>query len=144
MLCLTAEGGTSGKNSSTDQRQLQATSQEGPVVGGDGSINTGSQLIGAGSTIQGSNLDISVTDQGAIDRAFDFGEVVIAEAGKVLTGTAAQNAATVAANSASLAGLADIVSQNSAGGATASQNKTLTYVVLGALALVAAIFIFRR
>jgi len=136
-LCLAAEGNTSGKNSSSDQRQLQATSQEGPVVGGDGNINTGTSA----STSTG---NVNITDQGAVASAFNFGGQVIAEVGKVFANEAATQRDTVAANSANLSGLASLVTQNSAGGIAAGNNKTILYVVGAALAVVAIIFYLRR
>jgi hypothetical protein len=122
----------------TDQRQLQATAggANSPVVGGDGTINTGTSLSSSGS--------IAFSDQGAISSAFNFGTNVIAEVGKVFANEAATQRDTVAANTANLSGIASLVSSNSAGGMTASANKTILYVVGAALAVVGLIFFLRR
>ena len=139
-LCLAAEGGTSGKNSTTDQRQIQATSggAYSPTIGGDGQINTGTTIEnnGFGDTIIG--------DFGAIDRAFLFGENVLTQVGKVLVGQMATHAATVTANTDFLKSQTALLAANTEGGSAAAQSKTMLYVVLGVLALVGVIFFFRR
>jgi hypothetical protein len=136
LLAASAEGGTSGKNSTTDQRQLQATSQEGPVVGGDGNINTGTSISTSGA--------VNLTDQGAVESAFGFGAQVISEVGKVFANEAATQRDTVAANNAGLSTFASLISQNSAGGIAAQNNKTILYVVAAALAVVGLIIFLRR
>ena len=133
---MAVERGTSGKNSETDQRQLQATSQEGSVVGGDGNINEGTSISTQG--------DVNLTDQGAVNSAFGFGANVVAEVGKVFANASANQKETVAANTAGLQSIAGLINANSAGGAAESQNKTVLYIAAAALAAVALIFIFRR
>lgn len=127
-LLHTAEGGTSGKNTSTDQKQIQATSQEGQVIVSEGSVNTGLSIGGAAT--------FNVTDAGAIDRAFDFGEAV-------LLNQASTSAETVRGNNEFLAGITGLIASNSAGGATESQNKLTLYLGAGLLAIVALIFLKR-
>jgi hypothetical protein len=131
MLCLAAEGGTSGKNSSTDQRQLQATSQEGPVIGGDGTINTGTSLSSTGSG------NINLMDGGAIDAAFGFAE-------KLTKSVFENDAANVAANNALLAGVVDRATSGDAGIVAANSNKTILYLGLGAAALLGLLFFLKR
>lgn len=138
-LCLAAEGGTSGKNSTTDQRQVQATSQQGPVVGSDGSINTGTAI-----DVSGWGATVNLTDQGAVNAAFDFGADVITEVGKVLAGANATQVATVSANTDFLKSQTDLLASNSAGGATAAQNKTTLYVVGAAILAIVVIIFLRR
>jgi hypothetical protein len=128
--CHAAEGGTSGKNSSTDQRQIQATSQEGPVLGGDGAINTGTSFDSGGG-------NITLTDAGAIDAAFGFAE-------KITEGVFARDTANVQANNALLSGVVDRVTADGAGNIAAASNKTILYLAAGAAALVALFLFFKR
>lgn len=139
--CYAPEGGTTGKNSTTDQRQTQATSQEGQVVGSDGAINSGYQLFGAGSTITGANL--TLTDANAVNKAFEFGSGLVEEVGKVLSGAASVTSSTVAANTAALKTYSDAIAAGAPAGVAESSNKTILYFGLGALALLAVVF-FRR
>jgi hypothetical protein len=127
---MAAEGGTSGKNTSTQQDQIQATSQSGPVVGHDGNINQGTSINHSGSG------SVAITDGGAVDRAFDFGEAVV-------LGQSSYAAETLKANQTFLDGVASIIASNSAGGANEAQNKLLLYLGIGALAVFALLF-FRR
>jgi hypothetical protein len=125
-----AEGGTSGKNSSTDQRQIQATSQEGPVLGGDGAINTGTSLDSGGGAI-------NLLDGGAVDAAFGFAE-------KLTKSVFENDAANVAANNALLAGVVDRATAGDAGIVAANSNKTILYLGLGAAALLGLFFFLKR
>lgn len=139
--CHAAEGGTSGKNSTTDQRQVQTTSggAQSPTIGSDGSINTGTAI-----DVSGWGATVNLTDQGAVDAAFNFGADVLGEVGKVLVGANATQAATVSANTDFLKAQTDLIASNSAGGATAQQNKTLLYVVGAAILAIVAIIFLRR
>jgi hypothetical protein len=141
-LLLSAEGSSGGrvdKSSQSDQRQLQSTSQSGDVIGADGSINRGTSI--SGGTVAGG---VNITDQGAVNSAFSFGANVVAEVGKVFANEAATQRDTVAANTAGLNSFASLISQNSAGGIAAQNNKTILYVVGAALAVVGLIIFLRR
>lgn len=139
LTCLTprrAEGGNSGRNSATDQRQIQATSQEGPVVGGDGQINTGLNAALSGNFWG----DVSIADPQVVDAAFQFGESVLNQVGGVLAGARDTVSSTVASNTAALKTYSDALAANTTTGAAANANKTILYLGAAALAVVALIF----
>lgn len=124
---MAVEGKTSGKNTTTDQRQVQATSQSGSVFTGDGPVNTGLNVQNSGAG------DINLTDQGAVDAAFDFAKYVSNGAGQIL-------ADTVTANSDTLKSASDSVLANSGAG----QDKTMLYIILAVLGLMGVIFFLKR
>lgn len=143
-LLLASEGSSGGKvdkSSESDQRQTQATSQAGDVIGADGSINRGTSFSSSGSTITGG---VSVTDQGAVNSAFGFGANVIAEVGKVFNNISTTQKEQLESGTASLGALTSLVNQNSAGGIASSNNKTILIVVGAALGLIAVIFLIRK
>jgi hypothetical protein len=144
--CLTAEGGTSGKNTSTDQRQIQLTTgttganSPNQTATEGGAVNSGLSVSNTGF---GSNT-VNVTDQGAVERAFTFAESVTEQVGKVLAGNAATTTATVNANTDALKTYAGAIAGNTDTGAAANTNKTFLYLGIAAAALAALYFIFRR
>ena len=133
---MAAEGGTSGKNSSTQQSSSQLTSNtsgsNSPTLAASdgGQVNSGSQL-------QVSGGDVNFSDYGAIERAFDFGDKVAAGIGKVFV---SQSDANAAQTSAAIAALGN----SSTAGQSADSNKTILYVVAAALAVVGVLIFARR
>lgn len=137
-LCHSAEGGTSGKNSQTDQRQQQLTTgttganSPNLTASEGGTANTGVQIAG----------NATFTDAGVIDRAFDFGDSIAGNLSKAYSESAAAGAATSKFNTDFLSSSLSALSAQTDAGQAANNNKTL--MILGAGLLVLAFFIFRR
>lgn len=137
-----AEGGTSGKNSETDQRQIQLTTgttgENSPNLTATegGAVNTGTTVSVTGN--------VSTTDLGAVEKAFQFGDSIAASLGKVYAASADAGASTQKANSDFLSGVLGSFSAQTDAGQSATSQKTLLYLGGGALALVALLFLMRK
>lgn len=138
---MAAEGGTSGKNSSTDQRQIQLTTGTTGANSPNLTATEGSKLGTADTT---AGRDIYTTDFGAVDRAFSFAEEISNGVGQIFAGQSDATKATVQGNTAFLNGVLDKFTEDSASGQASATNKTLMYVALGGLVLVGLIFFSKR
>ncbi len=136
--CNSAEGGTTGKNTSTDQRQSQnttgTTGNDSPNLTAQdgGSLNLGTQ----GSTQYG---NVEFTDLGAVEKAFQFGEASLG----ILAGNSDKVIATQKSNTDFLNGVLGSFQATTNAGQSANNNKTLLYLGLGIAAFAAFIFLRR-
>lgn len=140
-LCYSAEGGTSGKNSSTDQRQVQLTTG---TTGANSPNLTATEGSGIGNTQISAGRDYITTDFGTVNRAFSFAENIANDVGQIFVGQADANKATAQSNSDLLNNALDKFAASGSAGQASDSNKTMLYIIGGVLVLVGAIFYFRR
>jgi hypothetical protein len=140
LRCCHAEGSNNPRSSATDQRQTQLTTGTTGANSPNATATDGGYL-NTGVNVQG---NVTATDLGAVDKAFQFGDTIAASLGKVYAQSSDAATTTQKANTDFLSGvLGSFTAQTDAGQAATSQ-KTLLYLGGAALALVAVIFLFRK